>query len=111
MDRQIDQQLAKGQDVLDRDGEKIGTVARVYRQRADSGLHSETFRGEMRYGVGFLEVAGAITGVGRTLYVPLSEIMDLDERGIYLNVRKDAIENREWDLRPVALDEPQWEAR
>jgi len=50
-----------------------------------------------------------VTGLGRTLYIPFSEITDADEQGVHINVHKDAVENRDWDLRPVQLDEPQWQ--
>jgi len=49
-----------------------------------------------------------VTGLGRTLYIPFSEITDADEQGVRINVHKDAVENRDWDLRPPVLDEPQW---
>ena len=102
--------ITAGMTVLDREGEKVGTVARIYRERPESSEHSMTYRGEPRFGTGFLEVDGGVAGIGTNLYVPFSEILDLDERGVYLNAHKDAVGNRQWDLRPVALDEPQWEA-
>ena len=104
-----DQFVTQGAKAVDLDGVEIGTVDRVYRERASDTILSQPIGGEQRFGSGYLEVGARVTGLGRTLYIPFSEITDADEQGVHINVHKDAVENRDWDLRPVQLDEPQWQ--
>lgn len=99
------QALATGLEVFDLDGEKVGTVDRLFREPERDSLLSEPIRGEARFGSGYLQVGARVPGLGTTLYVPFSEIEAIDERGIRINVHKDAIANREWDLRPTVLDD------
>lgn len=99
-----------GQTVVDRDGVAIGTVDRVYREAEGETLRTEPVGGESRFGIGYLEVGARVEGLGRTLYIPFSEITDLDET-VHINVHKAAVENRDWDLRPPILDEPQWQGQ
>lgn len=103
-----DRAIAVGRDVLDLDGEPIGTVDRVYREAEGDTLISEPVGGERRFGSGYLEVGARVKDLGRTLFIPFSEITDTDDRGIHIRVHKDSVENRDWDLRPAFLDEPQW---
>jgi hypothetical protein len=105
----MDQFVIQGAKAVDLNGTEIGTVDRVYREREEDTLISEPIGGEKRFGRGYLEVGARVTGLGRTFYIPFSEITDADEQGVHINVHKDTVENREWDLRPAELDEPQWQ--
>jgi hypothetical protein len=105
----MDQFVMQGARVVDLDGVEIGTVDRVYRERESDTLLSEPIGGEVRFGRGYLQVGARVIGLGRTLFIPFSEITDADEQGVHINVHKDAVENRDWDLHPVQLDEPQWQ--
>lgn len=104
----MEQAIGRGLDVFDLDGEKIGTVDRIFRERERESLLSEPIGGEARFGSGYLEVGARVPGLGRTLFIPFSEIADVDERGVHVRVHKDAVENREWDLRPAFLDDERW---
>lgn len=105
----MDQFITQGTTVVDRDGAEIGTVERVYRERETETLLSEPIGGERRFGRGFLQVGARVTGLGRTLFIPFSEITDANDQGLHINVHRDAVKNRDWDLRPPVLDEPQWQ--
>jgi hypothetical protein len=105
----MDQFVIQGAKAVDLDGVEIGTVDRVYRERESDTLLSEPIGGETRFGRGYLQVGARVTGLGRTLYIPFGEITDADEAGVHINVHKDAVENRDWDLRPPVLDAPQWQ--
>jgi len=104
----MDQFVMQGAKAVDLNGVEIGTVDRVYRERETDTILSQPIGGETRFGSGYLLVGARVTGLGRTLYIPFSEITDADEQGVRINVHKDAVENRDWDLRPPVLDEPQW---
>lgn len=104
----MDQSPVPQQKVVDLDGVEIGKVDRLYREAEWETLRSEPVGGESRFGIGYLQVGARVTGLGRTLYIPFSEITDVDAQGVHVNVHKDAVENRDWDLRPTVLDEPQW---
>ena len=106
----MDEMPTVGQGVVDLDGAAIGTVDRVYREAEGETLRTEPVGGESRFGIGYLEVGARVAGLGRTLYIPFSEITDLDET-VHINVHKAAVTNRDWDLRPPLLDEPQWQGR
>jgi len=105
----MDRFVMQGARAVDLTGTEIGTVDRVYGERASDTILSEPIGGEARFGSGYLQVGARVTGLGRTLYIPFSEITDADEQGVHINVHKDTVENRDWDLRPVELDEPQWQ--
>lgn len=105
----MEQSPAPQQRVVDLDGVEIGTVDRIYLEAEGETLRSEPVGGEARFGIGYLQVGARVTGLGRTLYIPFSQITAVDAQGVYINVHKDAVENRDWDLRPPVLDEPQWQ--
>ena len=102
------QTIQPGQDVLNANGERIGTVDRVYQETNRETLITEPVGGESRFGSGYLEVGTRLTNLAQPLYIPFSEILDADNGGIRVNVHKNSVANRDWNLRPAFLDEPQW---
>ena len=98
-------EFATGMEVRDIDGARIGEVDAIFPEPPENQLATMTVGGEARFGRGFLQVGAREVGLGRTLYVPFSEVTDVRDGGVYLNVHKEAVERREWDLRPVVLDE------
>jgi hypothetical protein len=84
-------------------------VDRIYRESETETLRSEPIRGESRFGIGYLEVGARVTGLGRTLYIPFSEIIEVADGVIRIDVHKATVEQRDWDLRPGELDEAQWQ--
>jgi hypothetical protein len=105
----MDQALTTQQKVIDLDGVEIGTVDRIYRESERGTLRSEPIRAEARFGIGYLQIGARVTDLGRTLYVPFSEIVEIVDGMIRLDVHKATVEQRDWDLRPTVLDEPQWQ--
>ena len=105
----MDQAPTTQQKIIDLDGVEIGMVDRIYRESEQETLRSEPIRGEARFGIGYLEVGARVTGLGRTLYVPFSEIVEVADGVIRLDIHKATVEQRDWDLRPTVLDEPQWQ--
>ena len=105
----MDQALTPQQQVVDLDGVEIGTVDRIFRESEGETLRAEPIRGESRFGIGYLEVGARVTSLGRTLYVPFSEVIEVTAGMVRLDVHKATVEQRDWDLRPTVLDEPQWQ--
>ncbi|MGN6672206.1 MAG: PRC-barrel domain-containing protein [Thermomicrobiales bacterium] len=104
------QTIQPGQDVRDEDGERIGTVNRVYRETNRETLITEPVGGESRFGSGYLEVGAQLSSLEQPLYIPFSEILDANTAGIWINVHRGSVTNRDWNLRPAFLDEPQWQS-
>jgi hypothetical protein len=95
--------LEPGMDVCDINGDKIGTVSRVYRhQMADveaSGGVATAPHEEI------LEVKTGLLGLGKHFWVPLSAIEDVTTGCVFVKQPKDAIDQQGWDTRPGYLDE------
>jgi len=103
--------MEPGMDVCDRNGDKIGTVAHVYRHEmapvaagaggpmgSSQGL-PEAMPGE------FLEVKTGLFGLGRRLYIPMSQVQDLTSGCVFLMRGRDEIDDLDWDMRPDHLDQ------
>ena len=99
--------MEPGMDVCDIDGDKIGSVARVYRhEMSAAGAAGSTGTGtpeSPRQDV--VEVKTGFMGLGRHLYVPMSEIHDVTQGCVFVSKGKDDIENLDWGTRPDYLDE------
>ena len=100
--------LEPGMDVCDVDGNKFGSISRVYRHEmaaATSGASSG--------GVGtmpmprdeILEVKTGMFGLGKHLYVPFSAIQDVTSGCVFINQPKDSLDQQGWDGKPDYLDE------
>jgi hypothetical protein len=83
--------IADGMDVCDRDGEKVGTVSQVYRPRPG-------IQGEM-----FVAVETGFLGFGKTFYVPISHIREMDGDRALLDVGKDQLDQTGWEDQPPAI--------
>ena len=100
--------LEPGMDVCDVDGNKFGSISRVYRQEMAA------ITGEMpaeASGVGtmqreeILEVKTGIFGLGKHLYVPFGAIQDVTSGCVFINQPKDSLDQQGWDVKPDYLDE------
>jgi hypothetical protein len=91
-------------DVCDVDGNKFGTIARVYRHEmvmaaASSGNVATAPRDEI------LEVKTGLFGLGKHLYVPFSAIQDVTSGCVFINQAREHMDDQGWDVRPDYLDE------
>jgi uncharacterized protein DUF2171 len=94
--------LESGLDVCDVRGDKIGTVARVYRKDPaliSSGTSAAPPRDEV------LEVKTGFLGLGKHLFIPLSAIQEVNSGCVFLGRTKDEAEEAGWTARPSYLDE------
>ena len=86
-----------GQDLCDVNGEKVGSVNRVYREDdammgAGQPVHEEV-----------IEVKTGIFGLGEKLYVPVSAVDDATEDAVFVAKPRDAFED-DWHNKPEYLD-------
>jgi hypothetical protein len=95
-------------DVSDVDGNKFGSISRVYRHElaaitgeapADVSGVGTLQREEI------LEVKTGLLGLGKHLYVPFSAIQDVTSGCVFINQPKEAVDQQGWDVKPDYLDE------
>ena len=97
--------IEPGMDVCDVNGDKVGSVARVYRHEmaavgagvgsSSTGLGSEAHDEILEVKTGFL-------GLGSHLYVPIGEVQDMTSECVFLRVAKDVAEG--WTEAPSDLE-------
>jgi hypothetical protein len=95
--------LEPGMDVCDLNGDKVGTISRVYRHdpatgSLDAGAVATLPREDI------VEVKTGLLGLGKHLYVPMDAILDITSGCIFVHEQKEHIENLDWDVRPDYLD-------
>jgi hypothetical protein len=97
-------QIHPAMDVRDRGGEKIGTVDQVhYNEPATVGGDGGAARLPAN---GLIEVKTGFLGLGRRLYVPLSEVDDVLSDSVFLSRTRDDLDDPAWQERPASLDQP-----
>ena len=104
-------------DVCDVDGNKIGSINRIYRHEmataaATSSSGASSSGGDSSSGsVGtmpteeIIEAKTGLLGLGKHLYVPFSAIQDVTSGCVFVNVPKDRVDDAGWDVKPDYLDE------
>jgi hypothetical protein len=96
--------LEPGMDVCDVDGNKFGSISRVFR-------HEMVAVGGATSNVGtmpreeILEVKTGFFGLGKHLYVPFSAIQDVTSGCVFINQPKDHLDQQGWDVKPDYIDE------
>jgi hypothetical protein len=99
--------LAPDMDVCDIDGERIGKLARVYRDEFATALAAVATAtddtGDQPRRPGVMEVKSGLLGLGR-LYIPISAIQDTTDRCVFVaKKRGDRVD--EWRHKPEYLDQ------
>jgi hypothetical protein len=101
--------MEPGMDVCDMNGDKLGSIARVYRPEMAAVTAGETAGPTTPTPEGsfeeVLEVKTGFLGLGKHLYVPMREIQDVTQGCVFLTMSKDDIENSDWSTRPDYLDQ------
>jgi len=91
-------------DVCDINGDKVGSVARVYRhEMATSGAIDRPVGMPSREEL--VEVKTGFLGLGRMLYVPMGAIQDVTQGCVFLSRSKDEFDSLGWAEKPTYLDE------
>jgi hypothetical protein len=92
-------------DVCDIAGDKVGTIAHVYRF-ADAVVNAgpTTEAGERPAYEDVIEVKTGFLGLGSHLYIPLSAVQDTLEDCVFLSRPKHEFERLGWNEKPAHLD-------
>jgi hypothetical protein len=93
-------------DVCDVDGNRFGSIGRVYRHEmaAVSSGTSQTGADTLAHD-DILEVKTGLLGLGKHLYVPFSAIQDVTSGCVFINQPRDSVDQQGWGSRPDYLDE------
>src|SRR5688572_32967164 len=90
-------------DVCDINGDKLGTVARMYRHNpAVVGPVASTIS-QLREEV--VEVKRGFLGLGTHYYIHVSAIHDVTAGGAFVDRSRDEIDRTDWQSKPAYLDE------
>jgi len=90
-------------EVSDINGDKVGTVSRVYRYEAaasDAVDTSATLPGDE-----IVEVKTGLFGLGTHYYIPMSAIADATQSCVFISKPKDDFQSLGWHEKPAHLDE------
>ena len=90
--------IVPGQDLCDVNGDKVGSVAHVYREDVSVlGDRHEAVYDEV------IEVKTGLFGLGDKLYVPVSAVDDATENAVFVGKPREAFEDA-WRRKPDYLD-------
>ena len=92
-------------DMCDVDGNKIGSINRIYRhEMAAVGTSGSPSVGTLPREE-IIEVKTGVFGLGKHLYVPFGAIQDVTSGCVFVNVPKERVEDAGWDVKPDYLEE------
>jgi hypothetical protein len=99
--------MENGMDVCDMNGDKIGTVERVYRHElaAVGGGPEAATEGTQPNREEIVEVKTGFLGLGKHLYVPLSHIHDVTQGCVFIDKTRDEIDDLDWSTRPDYIED------
>ena len=99
--------LRPDMDVCDIAGDKVGTIAHIYRYAdADVGAGTAAAAGERPPYEEVIEVKTGFLGLGSHLYIPLSAVQDTLDECVFLSRPKHEFEGLGWHEKPTHFDEP-----
>jgi hypothetical protein len=90
----------EGMDVVTFDGDKVGTVDKIFQPAAVRSTASSTAEPA---GEPILKVKSGLLGLGTEYYIPASAIRDVTTDRVVLSTDKDDLDNMGWDTRPPWL--------
>ena len=105
MDEQYVGRLVPGLPICDITGEKVGTVARVYRREAAMAAVGAAQGGRLPAPEDVVEVKTGFLGMGKHLYIPLSAVDAVTEEGVFLKKEREELSRQGWETKPPHLDE------
>ena len=94
--------IREGMTVEDADGDKVGTVGKIYQPASVTSTASSTTEpaGEL-----FLKVDTGFLGLGKDQFIPASAIRDVTGDRVILTVDKDRVDEMGWDVRPTWIED------
>ena len=98
--------LEPGMDICDINGDKVGSLVRVYRHElAPANTDGQEGGVATAPHEEILEIKTGLLGLGKHYYVPFGAIEDVTSGCVFLKQPKDAVEHQGWDKRPSYLDD------
>src|SRR5581483_10406426 len=93
--------IQQDMDVCDINGDKVGTIAQVYRHEFANvapGAGAESARED------FIEVKTGFLGLGKRLYIPLRAVRETTEGCVFLDQTGEEIRSMGWEAKPDYLE-------
>ena len=97
LDPQYLGRLAPGMDVSDVGGDKVGSVAHVYR-------FENLPEGQAPPGEEFFEVKSGLFGLGHHYYFPMSAVQEIVGECVFVSKSKEQFDSLGWDKKPSYFD-------
>ena len=94
--------IRKGMDVVDVDGDKIGTVDEIFQPAVVSSTAATSGAAT---GEPILKVETGFLGLGTDYYIPSSAVRDVTTERAVLGIDKDELDATGWDTRPRWLND------
>jgi hypothetical protein len=98
--------VKEAMDVFDRDGDKVGTIGKVYPRvtaTAQAGFQSPAAGTAPTANDFYIKVDTGFLGLGKDLYIPSSMIDSVTTDAVTVNVDKDELDDMGFDRRPDFL--------
>jgi len=93
--------IQQDMDVCDVNGDKVGTIAQVYRHEFANVAPGTSLE---RAGEDFIEVKTGFLGLGKRLYIPLSAVRETTEGCVFLDTASEEINGLDWETKPPYLE-------
>jgi hypothetical protein len=99
-DRMYLGRITPGMDVCDVTGEKVGTIAHIYRfdEATDQSMPA-------RAGDEFFEVKTGLLGLGKHLYIPMSAVQEVLTDSVFLSKSRETFEELGFANKPAHFAE------
>ena len=102
MQGQFSRSIREGMEVVTFDGDKIGTIDKIFQPTTVRSTASRT--GEAA-GESLLKVKSGLLGFGTEYYIPADAVRDVTKERVVLSVEKDKLKSRGWDKRPPWIND------
>jgi hypothetical protein len=89
-------------EVVTFDGDKVGTIDRIFQPTAVRSTASRT--GEAA-GESVLKVKSGLLGLGSEYYIPTNAIRDVTKERVVLSIDKKKLDSSGWDTRPPWIND------
>jgi hypothetical protein len=104
LERQLGQ-IKPDMDVCDMSGDKVGTIAHIYRHtKVASGESGSTTIGGRPPEDGVIEVKTGFLGLGSHLYIPFSAVQETLNDCVFVSKSKEEFERLGWHDKPLYWD-------
>ena len=93
--------IRDGMDVYDLNGDKVGSVGKVYSMTGATATTSTSTSSTSGSGSDwYMKIDTGFLGLGKDLYVPARAISNIHDDRVVLDVGKDTIDTFGWDEKP-----------